>query len=289
MRLQGKSHGIDMREVISASRRTDMPAFYLDRLTGFLRRGFAEVNNPFSGKISRVDVTHEKVHTLALWSKNFGPFLRNSDAFRKYLLYFLFTVNDMPEFEPRVPPLRERIEQARELAARFGSERIGWRFDPVVFRATGPVMSVESFRRIGEAMVRAGVRRAIFSFLDLYGKVRARNERFGLGIIDPPVEAKREYAAALAVVAAELGLSLESCSEFIGEVEGIAPSACIDGALFSRLAGEPARTAKDPGQRSACRCTASRDIGSYSLMPCSHGCLYCYANPKIAPKGSIAP
>ncbi len=78
-----------------------------------------------------------------------------------------------------------------------------------------------------------------------------------------------------------LGLSLESCSETFGIVDGIKSSACIDGVLLSQLAGEPASKAKDPGQRSDCKCIVSRDIGSYRDMPCPGGCLYCYANPVI--------
>lgn len=265
-----------------------MPAFYHDRLVAFLRRGYAEIPNPFSGRVARVDLSPDAVHTLVLWSKDFGPFLRNSGAFREYRLYFLFTVNDMPVFEPGVPLLSERLDQMRELAARFGSERIGWRFDPVVFRDDGPVMDDDTFRRIGTEMAEAGVSRAIFSFLDLYGKVTARNARLGLGIVDPPVEVKREYAAGLSRAACELGMTLESCSETLDGVEGIVPSSCIDGARLSRLAGgEPARTGKDRGQRPACRCTPSRDIGAYDTMPCSHGCLYCYANPRIATEGGV--
>ena len=256
-----------------------MPAFFLDRLISFLRRGYAETVNPYSGRIARIDLSPDRVHTLVLWSKDFGPFLHEPEPFRAYHLYFLFTVNDMPTLEPGVPPLGERLDQARELAARYGGERIGWRFDPVVFRSDGPEMTVDTFRRIGDVMTEAGVRRAIFSFLDLYGKVSARNARLGLGIIDPPGEVKREYAAGLAFAARERGLTLESCSESLGALDGIIPSACIDGALLSRLAGEPARMTKDRGQRSACRCTVSRDIGSYGDMPCPHGCLYCYANP----------
>jgi hypothetical protein len=270
-----------MNTVISASRRTDMPACYLDRLIGFIRRGFAETVNPWSGRATRVELAPETVHTLVLWSKNFAPFLMRSHEFDAYRLYFLFTVNDMPELEPSLPTLARRLDQVRELAARYGPERIGWRFDPVVFRADGPLATVENYLRIGENMAKYGVKRSIFSFLDLYGKVKARNERFSLGIVDPPDEVKREYAASLASAAHGLGMRLESCSEVLGPVEGIAPAACIDGALLSRLSGEPASLVKDAGQRPACRCTASRDIGSYSAMSCPHGCLYCYANPLI--------
>lgn len=270
-----------MKEVISASRRTDIPAFYLERLIRFVKRGYAEVVNPYSGKVSRVSLLPETVHTLVLWSKDFGRFLKESGSFKDYNLYFLFTVNDMPSLEPRVPPLHTRLEQARELALRFGPRRIGWRFDPVIFHSKGPLTPVETYSRIGGEMAKAGIRRSIFSFLDLYGKVRTRIDRLSLDIVDPPLAVKREYATRLAAQASLLGMSLESCSEIFGETEGITPSSCIDGRLLSSLAGEPAPLSKDEGQRPSCLCTVSRDIGSYSLMPCPHGCLYCYANPRI--------
>jgi DNA repair photolyase len=270
-----------MKKIISASRRTDIPAYYLDRLIDFIKQGYAEVLNPYSGKISRVSLLPETVHTLVLWSKDFGKFLKVSDSFKDFNLYFLFTVNDMPSNEPRVPPLHARLEQAVELAHRFGHLRIGWRFDPVIFTSKGSLTPVETYRLIGGEMAKAGIRRSIFSFLDIYGKVRTRINRLSLDIIDPPLEVKREYAARLAAQAAELGMSLESCSEILGEIEGITHSSCIDGRLLSSLSGEPAPLVKDTSQRSSCLCTVSRDIGSYGLMPCPHGCLYCYANPQI--------
>jgi len=270
-----------MKEVISASRRTDMPSWYLDRLIRFVRQGYASVPNPYSRKVIAVDLRPENVHTIVLWSKNFGGFLEKSGCFSRYHLYFLFTINDMPALEPGIPPLSERLDQLKELALRFGAERIAWRYDPVIFTRDGPVSPVETFDRIGERISRAGVKRAIFSFLDLYGKVKNRNERFSLNLIEPPMSAKVEYAGRMAVTAKELGLSLESCSEHLEPIDGITPSACINGRLLSKLSGEPAKLAKDSGQRGACNCTVSRDIGSYRAMPCFNGCLYCYANPVI--------
>ena len=106
-----------MKQVISASRRTDIPAWYLDRLIGFVHQGYAVVANPFSGKTSRVDLSPDHVHTLVLWSKNFGLFLQKMEQFKEYQLYFLFTINDLPDYEPSLPPLSERIGQLHELAA----------------------------------------------------------------------------------------------------------------------------------------------------------------------------
>ena len=254
-----------MKEVISASRRTDIPAYYLDRLISFIKQRFAEVKNPFSGVKYVVSLRPDDVHTLVLWSKNFRLFLGKSSFFEYYNLYFLFTINDMPHLEPGIP----------------GPERIAWRYDPVIFTGDGPVSDIETFSRIGEKIVNSGVTRTIFSFLDMYGKVRKRNKKLKLNLFDPPEEVKIEYAVKLAGVANELGLSLECCCEKLGYIEGITESSCINGYLLSELAGEPAKLTKDTGQREACNCTLSRDIGSYYDMPCPNGCLYCYANPKI--------
>ncbi|MFC1528726.1 DUF1848 family protein [Candidatus Latescibacterota bacterium] len=161
-----------MKEIISASRRTDMPACYLDRLVAFVKQGFAEVTHPWSGEKTSVDLRPENVHTLVLWSKNFSGFLRKSMFFNKYHLYFLFTINDMPHLEPGIPALSDRLDQLRELAERFGSESVAWRYDPVIFTVDGPVSTVETFERIGEYVRNAGIKRVIFSFLDLYGKVK---------------------------------------------------------------------------------------------------------------------
>jgi len=270
-----------MKEVISASRRTDIPAYYLDRLISFIKQGFAEVRNPFSGVKYVVSLRPDDVHTLVFWSKNFRHFLKKSSLFADYNLYFLFTINDMPHLEPGTPHLGERLEQLQELAQRYGPERIAWRYDPVIFTGDGPVSDVETFSRIGEKIVNSGVTRTIFSFLDMYGKVRKRSEKLKLNFLDPPEEVKIEYAVKLAGIANELGLSLECCCEKLGDIEGITESSCINGHLLSELAGEPARLTKDTGQREACNCTLSRDIGSYHDMPCPNGCLYCYANPKI--------
>jgi len=270
-----------MKQIISASRRTDIPAYYLDRLLEFIKQGYAEVRNPYSQKRYRVGLRPEEVHTLVLWSKNFRRFLENSDSFSRYNLYFLFTINDMPELEPGIPDLRKRLDQIHELAVRYGAERIAWRFDPVIFRSDGPVSGPETFQKIGEHIAQTGITRVIFSFLDMYGKVKKRNKALNLNLIDPPEAVKVEYAARLAGIAGALGMSLESCCENLGNIEGITASSCINGALLARITGEPADTSKDKGQRKGCNCTVSRDIGSYDDMPCPNGCLYCYANPKI--------
>ena len=61
--------------VISASRRTDIPAFYMPWFMEQIDRGFFEVVNPFNQHVSVVPATPDRVHTIVFWSKNFGPFI----------------------------------------------------------------------------------------------------------------------------------------------------------------------------------------------------------------------
>lgn len=270
-----------MKEVISASRRTDMPAFYLDELLQDIKKGFAEVRNPFSGKVSEVSLDPEKVHTLVLWSKNFGPFLKKKDFFNQYRLYFLFTVNYMPGFEPGVPSLENRLDTMCELTENFGPERIAWRFDPVVFSSGGINEVKDVFAEIAGRVSLTGVKRVIFSFMDSYPKIERRLKEKKILLADIEEERKRDFAREISVISRDLGMNLENCCDSIGEAEGVTKRGCIDGILLSNLAGEPADIRKDTGQRKTCLCTRSRDIGSYNEMPCPHGCLYCYANPVI--------
>jgi hypothetical protein len=122
-----------MRTVISASRRTDIPAHYYDWLREGLRRGEVEVTNPFNQKVITISLRDEDVHTSVLWSKDFSRVVRDLDFWRPRRLYFNFTLNDCEYLEPHVPPLGQRIVQMQILAEAFGPERINWRFDPVVF------------------------------------------------------------------------------------------------------------------------------------------------------------
>ncbi len=268
-----------MRQVISASRRTDLPAHYYDWLVESFRAGQAKVSRPYSRGTVLVDLRPESVHTIVFWSKDFSRLLRDSKRWKEYHLYFQFTLNHCPELEAGVPPLAERLEQMRRIADEWGAERILWRFDPIVFWADGTRNNLGDFERIAQVAASCGIKRCTFSFMTQYPKVRSRGRLLGFDWFDPPFSKKVEVASYLARYLADCGIALYVCCnpELVG-LEGIQPGRCIDGQLLADLAGEPADTGKDPTQRDSCGCTRSIEIGSY-WMVCPHSCRYCYAQP----------
>jgi len=71
-------------------------------------------------------------------------------------------------------------------------------------------------------------------------------------------------------------MHLSTCAESLDvEHTGIVKGKCIDDRLLKELFGLQVPGTKDPGQREACGCIKSIDIGQYNT--CLHGCRYCYA------------
>jgi hypothetical protein len=284
--------------VISASRRTDIPAFYMPWFMAQVERGFFEVVNPFNRQVSMVAATPNRVHTFVFWSKNFGPFLDGGfgeTLQRKgYHLFFNFTVNSAePLLEPRVPPLEARLEQLQELCSRFGARTINWRFDPICFYTVGAGAienNLADFSRIAVVAARCGVQRCITSFMDDYAKIRRRiAAKTGFSFLYPDPADRREIVLKMAGELVEKRMALFLCCEkdlldSLPAGSGIRGSSCIPNDFLVELYGGSLSFKKDSGQRvtSGCGCKVSVDVGSYQSQPCHHRCLFCYANPATS-------
>ena len=286
--------------VISASRRTDIPAFYMPWFMEQITKGFFEVINPFNQRVSVVPATPQEVHTIVFWSKNFGPFIDEGFGDRLfkqgYNLFFNFTVNsDNSILEPNVPPLKERLDQLQYLSDHFGSRSIRWRFDPICYYETGQEHlhdNLNDFTTIGEQAAAAGIDHCITSFMDHYPKIRKRLlSRPGLRLIDPPLTDKVDTLIKMETRLAGLNIHLTTCceKEVIAALPAgcsVTPSSCIPNDLLMELYVGNISLRKDTGQRvkAGCGCKVSVDIGSYRHQPCYHNCLFCYANPNSGPR-----
>jgi hypothetical protein len=286
--------------VLSASRRTDIPAFYMDWFMDRMERGVFDVTNPYNGRSRHVSASVTTVHTIVFWSKNFGPFLRGryGERLQKmgFNLFFNFTVNsESKDLEPNVPPLSERLDQLSKLAATHPPESISWRFDPVCRYVTTSGESGDNlgnFDKIAEHAGRAGITRCITSFMDLYPKIQKRTARSqALSFIPIPLSEQGRTLTAMHTKLKACGLQLFTCCEkellqSLPPTRGIKAAACIPNDLLMRLFGGQLSLKKDGGQRvsSGCGCKISIDIGAYDQHPCYHNCLYCYANPSAPPE-----
>lgn len=129
-----------MKKVISASRRTDLVAFFPDWLSSVFKEEKAQVYGP-SGHTYTVDLNPQTVHTVVLWSKNFSNLIENcyhlKDILKKYdQVYMHFTVTGLGGtfIEQGVPSFSEAFLQLDHLVKIAGKpERISVRFDPVVY------------------------------------------------------------------------------------------------------------------------------------------------------------
>lgn len=286
--------------VISASRRTDIPAFYMPWFMDCIDQGLFKVINPYNQRTARIPASPDKVHTIVFWSKNFGPFLSRDDGSaltrRGYRLFFNFTINSPhPVLEPMMPPLEERLKQLTQLAKAFGPSCIQWRFDPICFfkNASGDEENnLDRFETIARHVAKAGIRTCITSFVDLYRKVEQRlRNNTDLELIDPPITTKVETITTLSSQLSSMGIELQMCCEkevldALPTHEVASASACIPNDRLMALHGPGISLARDYGQRTkaGCHCRISKDIGSYSLHPCDHNCLFCYANPAMDKK-----
>jgi len=286
--------------VISASRRTDIPAFYMEWFMGRIEKGSFEVTNPYNHRLSVVPATCEKVHTIVFWSKNFRPFIESGYGLklekRGYHLFFNFTINSYsPLLEPNLPSLADRLDQLESLSGYFNSNAINWRFDPICFYKTGrnqPMDNLHDFSLIADKASDCGIKRCITSFMDHYPKIKKRTAQMpGFSFTDPPLEKKKEIVLKMARVLAKKRISLQTCceKEVIEDLPldcGITNSSCIPNDLLVKIFGGRLSMRKDSGQRikSGCGCKVSVDIGSYDLHPCYHSCLFCYANPAKRPE-----
>ena len=270
--------------IISASRRTDIPAFYSAWLMNRIRERFCLVPNPFNAKqISRISLTPSDVDAFVFWSKNPRPMLALLDELddHGYVYYFQYTLNDYPAaLEPSVPSVSRRLDTFAELSNRLGPERVVWRYDPIIItQVTGYDFHAATFERLARSL-RGMTRRAVISIVDVYRKTHRRmaalaNDGFTIDGDAANHPEMLELLSHIARIAQAEEMTPLSCAEEDDYSNvGISAGSCIDCELIQSLGGH-APSKKDPGQRSNCRCVVSRDIGINDT--CLHGCPYCYS------------
>jgi hypothetical protein len=266
------------QQVISASRRTDIPAYYSDWLLRRFAEGFCDVVHPYTKKLFRVSLTPESVGAIVLWSKNYAPFLPKLDDVERITknLFFHFTITANRDLELRVPDFRDAARDYIHIAKRYSPEHIIWRFDPVCITDKLSFEAHEERFAACAEMLRGHASSCIISFAHPYRKMISNLKRYTSHTLIPlSLEEQKVYADRLASRASRYGIRLFACCNDHLLSNQIGKARCIDGAKLSLLFGTALDT-RAAASRKECGCTRSIDIGSYDI--CGHGCIYCYAN-----------
>lgn len=271
--------------LISASRKTDIPTFYMDWFMRRIADGKAYVYNAYRKEAKAVSLAPDQVGAIVFWSKNYRPAFPHLKRLHEmgYRLFFHYTITgQLRVTEKYVASTTQNIEMFQSLAKTFSPEQMQWRFDPIFYtKSMGKAYYLEAFERIASELS-GYTKRCSISFVTLYPKVKRKlnrelDEDYPVEI---PLAERLELTAALQKVAARYGMQLFSCcQDELCSIDGVKKGSCIDAQHLSEIFHIPHIYPKRP-TRESCGCYESYDIGYYNTCP--HGCVYCYANVSHA-------
>ena len=266
--------GVEM--IINTGGRTDTVQYYSDWLLRRFQEGYVLSRNPlFPNRVTRYELTPDKVDCVVFCSKNYRPILpRLREITDRFHTYFYYTITAYgADIEPGVPSIEESVETLRELSVLVGRRRLAWRYDPVLLTGSYTISRhLETFDRLAAALA-PWIDRCIFSFVELYRKLEVNMPE----LRPLSVEDMDTLARGLGAIAGKYGIALQICgTEEDYSRYGIRPSGCMTLEILGRANGVEFGKRKHRGMRRGCHCIESRDIGAYDT--CLNGCKYCYAN-----------
>ncbi|MBP2641117.1 MAG: hypothetical protein H6Q66_2068 [Firmicutes bacterium] len=270
--------------IISASRRTDIPAFFSEWFMNRIRAGYCTAVNPFNRKqVSYISLKPEDVDIIVFWTKNPKPLMPHLNELndRGFKFYFQYTLTGYDRwFEPNLPNWERSCETFQKLSEALPSGLVVWRYDPIIIsNRTDEAYHLKRYAEIA-ATLKGYTERNIISLVDDYRKASAHFKRLKeQGIY---VENIVDAAAIgfliknIAEIARENSMEIFSCAEPFDLMDcGVQHGKCIDDDYIQKHFGIVINEKKDNTQRIECGCIKSKDIGHYDT--CQHGCAYCYA------------
>jgi DNA repair photolyase len=238
--------------IISASRSTDIPAFYAKWFINRLKKGYVVWYNPFNQQ--PIYVSFSSCKAIVFWTKNpkpLIPYLKELDE-RGINYYFQYTLNDYEkeEFEPNVPALTKRIETFKNLSTSIGKEKVIWRFDPLIL--TNEITPRELLTRIWHigSKLKGYTDKLVFSFVDVKAYRKVQNNlvketksftKENLDIAEPTQEQMTEIVEGLVKIREVWkkngwNITMATCAEEVDlEKYDIEHNRCIDGELMKRI------------------------------------------------------
>lgn len=263
--------------IISASRRTDIPAFYSEWFFNRIKEKYVLVPNPYNPKmISRIELNPDVVDCFVFWTKNPGSMIDRLDGLKDYKYYFQFTLNPYgEEIENHIPSMEKRIEIFKRLSDKIGKEKVVWRYDPLFTNKKYDVsFHKNTFAEIAYKL-KEHTGRCMLGFIDHYQHIRSEVGK--LEIYPLKKEEIEEMAVSFKQTMDQYpSIEFDTCTKKVDLTHlGIPSGSCVDRKLIETIIGYPISARKDKNQRDICNCIESIDIGTYES--CLNGCIYCYA------------
>lgn len=266
--------------IISASRRTDIPAFYSKWFMNRIREGYLLNKNPFNpNQIKRIPLNAYQVDAIIFWTRNAKPLIKYLDELdeKEFNYYFQYTITGYPrELEKHTPNPYKAIETFNELSDKIGKDKVIWRYDPIIFtKYTQFDEHIRLFDKISKSLENK-TSKVVISFADPYRKITKKLDLIEYKDILEEKNKLYELVKIMSDIAKSRNMIIETCSEEIDlSYCNINHGKCIDNNLIESLFNINLNAKKDKNQRKECGCVQSVDIGVYNT--CSHGCTYCYA------------
>lgn len=262
--------------IINTGGRTDTVQYYTQWLLRRFSEGYVLSRNPlFPNKVTRYELTPDKVDCVVFCSKNYEPILpylgKITDRFNTYFHYTITAYGR--DIEPGVPSVEESMATLIKLSNTVGKQRVSWRYDPVLLTEKYTVKRhLETFEKMA-AVLAPYIDRCIFSFVEMYKKLQFNMPE----LIPLTAEDMDSLAYGLGAAADKYGIYIQTCGTN-GDYSryGIHSSGCMTLDIIGKANGITFRELKHKGMRRGCHCMESRDIGAYDT--CMNGCKYCYAN-----------
>lgn len=238
--------------IISASRSTDIPAFYAKWFINRLKAGYCVWYNPFNQQPMYISFAKTKV--IVFWTKNPEPMIEFLPELDKRGIYYYFqvTLNDYEKecFEPNVPALQHRIEVFKKLSGKIGKEKVIWRFDPLILtEQLTPRQLLTKIYHVGNQL-KGYTDKLVFSFIDVRAYRKVQNNlvkntpyftRDNVETAEPDGDKRMALVDGLVKLrnhwkSEGWNIILATCAESIDLGSfGIEHNRCIDGELMERL------------------------------------------------------
>ncbi|MFW6016004.1 MAG: DUF1848 domain-containing protein [bacterium] len=276
--------------IISASRRTDIPAFYSEWFMNRIKGGYFYKVNPFNKKqVKGISLAPKDVDVIVFWTKYPKPILPHLDELNKrgYNYYFQYTINGYPEIlEPNLPSLNQRIDVFKKLCDETDKKQVVWRYDPIIYSNITPInYHIEKFEEIASE-IHKYTSRVVISFLDIYGKTKIKlnklekNKNIRVKDIVDYKDKLIKISNEIKNIADKYEIEIRSCGETDNPSANIIkPGSCIDKDLINKVFDLNIELKKDKNQREQCLCAISEDMGIYDT--CKFACTYCYADNSM--------